>query len=250
MFYIKFRKCARALKSLIALGIALGFVLAIGIAGLAQPSPTASHAVSPPPNVVATSSPTVDEVIDMVLNRNPGLRSYQAHAVLNVRQLNFPWLNPVLVGKVYYNKPGYEVYDFPHTPSYLQGITKVEGAVGLANRWRHCYNITLEIRPDNYVLHMVPKILGEVAQMDVSIDKKSGEERFSNWSYHRQADSVQLWQTYSNVGGYDVVTSQAADITKHIIRAKATGTFDAFNFNVPVPTPTATPSDPLHQCDN
>ena len=134
MFYIKSLKCVRALKSLVAPGIAFGFVLAIGFAGLAQPSPSASHAVSPPPKVLATSSPTVDDVIDMVLKRNPGLQSYEAHASLNVRQLNFPWLNPVLDGKVYYNKPGYEVYDFPHTPSYLQGITKVEGAVGLANR--------------------------------------------------------------------------------------------------------------------
>src|SRR4029077_19528834 len=184
MFTIKSMKCVRTLKALVAPAIALGFVLAIGFAGLAQPSPSASQAVSPAPNVRATSSPTVDDVIDMVLNRNPGLRSYQAHATLNVRQLNFPWLNPVLDGKVYYTKPGYEVYDFPHTPSYLQGITKVEGAVGLANRGRHCYNITLESRPDTYVLHMVPKILGEVAQMDVSIDKKSGEEKFFNWSYH------------------------------------------------------------------
>jgi len=250
MLNIGLRKCVRALKSLVVPVLALGFVFAIGFAGLAQPSPSVSHAVSPAPKGQATSAPTVDDVIDMVLDRNPGLRSYGAHATLNVRQLNFPWLSPVLEGKVYYTKPGYEVYDFPHTPSYLQGITKVEGAVGLANRWRHCYDITLETRPDSYVLHMVPKILGEVAQMDVSIDKKSGEERFFNWSYHRETDSVQLWQTYSNVGGYDVVTSQAADITKHLIRAKATGTFDAFHFNVPVPTPTATPSNPLHQCDN
>jgi len=250
MFNIKSLTCVRALKSLVAPGIAFGFILAIGFAGLAQPAPSASNGGSSPPKVQATSSPTVDDVIDMILNRNPGLQSYEAHARLDVRQLNFPWLNPVLEGKVYYNKPGYEVYDFPHTPSYLKGITKVEGAVGLASRWRHCYNITLEVRPDTYVLHMVPKILGEVAQMDVSIDKKSGEERFFNWSYHRQADSVQLWQTYSNVGGYDVVTAQAADVTKHSIRAKATGTFDTFHFNVPAPTPTPTPSDPLHQCDN
>lgn len=249
MFYIKLQKCARPLARLVALGVALGFVAAVGAAGLAQPSPPASQ-VSPAPKARTTSSPTVDSVIDMVLNRNPGLGSYEAHARLDVRQLNFPWLNPVLEGKVYYNKPGYEVYDFPHTPSYLQGITKVEGAVGLANRWRHCYNITLDVRPDDYVLHMVPKILGEVAQMDVTIDKNSGEERFFNWSYHRQADSVQLWQTYSNVNGYDVVTAQAADISKHYIRAKATGTFDTFRLNVPAPTPTPTPSNPLHQCDN
>jgi hypothetical protein len=230
MFHINF---VRALRILVVIALASGFIAAVGSSVQSSPA-----------------SPTVESVIDSVLNRNPGLRSYQAHASLDVRQLNFPWLHPVLDGKVYFNAPGYTVYDFPHTASYLQGITKVEGAVGLASRWRHCYDITLEVRPDAYVLHMVPKILGEVAQMDVSVDKTTSDLKFFNWSYHHPGDSVQLWQTYSRVGGFDVVTAQSADITKRHIRAKATGTFDAFQFNVPVPTPTATPSNPLHQCDN
>jgi hypothetical protein len=120
----------------------------------------------------------------------------------------------------------------------------------MASRWRYCYNITLETQPDAYLLRMVPKIRGEVSEMDVSIDKKSGNPQFFNWSYWHQGDTVSLWQTYAMVGGYDVVTAQRADITKHHIRAKATGAFDGFQYNVPVPTPTPTPSDPYHHCDN
>jgi hypothetical protein len=229
-----------SLRAWLAPALIVGLIVAIGFAGLAAPSPSASD----------TASPEVDHVIDMVLNRNPGLQSYQAHARLDVAQLNFPWLHPVMDGKVYYNRPGYTVYDFPHTPSYLQGITKAEGAVGIVSRWRHCYNISLEDRSDAYVLHMVPKILGEVAEMDVTIDKTNGELQHFQWTYHRHADSVTLTQHYTNIGGYDVVTSQESDITKHWIRAKATGTFDSFHYNVPAPTPTPTPSNPLHQCDN
>ncbi len=233
----------RALKGLLASLLAGCLIVAIGVAGLAQPS-------SPALDVRSTAKSNVDQVIDFVLARNPGLRSYQAHASLDVRQVNFPYLHPILDGKVYYNSPGFTVYYFPHTPSYLQGITRVEGAIGMASRWRHCYTITLEVQPDQYVLHMVPKIRGEVAQMDVGVDRKSGDPQFFNWSYHNAGDSVQLWQTYSLIGGYDVVTSQSAVIDKHHIRAKATGTFDAFQYNVPVPTPTPTPTNPLHQCDN
>jgi hypothetical protein len=232
----------RALKGLLAPLLAFGLIVAIGVAGLAKPSSS--------PDAGPGARLNVDEVIESVLARNPGLRSYQAHASLDVRQVNFPYLHPILDGKVYYNSPGFTVYDFPHTPSYLQGITRVEGAIGMASRWRHCYNITLEVQPDQYVLHMVPKIRGEVSQMDVSVDRKSGNPLFFHWSYHNAGDSVQLWQTYSVIGGYDVVTAQSATIDKHHIRAKATGTFDAFQYNVPVPTPTPTPTDPLHQCDN
>lgn len=239
------------IKNVIVPALAGASILAIGVAGLAQPSPTASgEAQASPLTVKASASPGVDGVIDMVLNRNPGLRSYQAHANLDIQQVNFPYLHPVLDGKVYYNSPGYTVYDFPHTPSYLQGITKVEGAVGMATRWRHCYNITLEYTPQAYVLHMVPKIRGEVSQMDVTVDKATGNPERFNWSYHDAGDSVSLSQTFAAVGGYAVVTAQKSEIAKHHIRAKATGTFDSFAYNVPVPTPTPTPSDPLHQCDN
>ncbi len=238
----------RASKGLLAPLFAGCLILAVGVGGLAQPS--SSPGESPSPGVAASASPNVESVIELVLARNPGLRSYQAHAVLDVRQTNFPYLHPVLDGKVYYTSPGYAVYDFPHTPSYLEGITKVEGAVGMASRWRHCYNITLEVQPDTYVLHMVPKIRGEVSQMDVNVDRRSGSPEFFNWTYHNEGDSVQLWQTFAVVGSYDVVTAQSAAIYKHHIRAKATGTFDTFQYNVPVPTPTPTPSDPLHQCDN
>ena len=235
-----------ALKNALVPALTASLLLAIGLAGLAQPTPSGSASDSPP----RTHTQEVDRVIDMVLDRNPGLRSYSAHVVLDVQQVNFPYLHPVMDGHVYYNSPGYTVYDFPHTPSYLQGITKVEGAVGLASRWRHCYNIRLETRPDSFVLHMVPKIRGEVSQMDVSIDKNTGNPFFFNWSYYNEGDSVQLSQTFGKVGSFDVVTGQHADIHKHHIRAKAVGTFDAFQYNVPVPTPTPTPTDPLHQCDN
>ncbi len=231
--------------------VTCGLTLAIGLAGVGQPSPTASHHTSPSPNASADSaSPEVNRIIDTVLHRNPGLQSYQAHAQLDVRQLNFPWLHPILDGKVYYNDPGYTVYDFPHTPSYLQGITKAEGAVGIVSRWRHCYNITVEHQPSAYILHMVPKIYGEVAEMDVTVNKTNANLEHFQWFYHRQADSVTLTQYYSKIGAYDVVTRQQADITKHFIRAKATGTFDSFRYNVPAPTPTPTPTNPLHQCDN
>lgn len=241
----------RNVKNTLVPALAGIFVFAIWIAGLAQPTPAASgDALTAPAGAKATASPGVDGVIDLVLGRNPGLKSYQAHANLDIRQVNFPYLHPVLDGHVYYNSPGYTVYDFPHTPSYLQGITKVEGAVGMASRWRHCYNITLEYQPQAYVLHMVPKIRGEVSQMDVTIDKASGNPEQFHWSYHNGGDSVSLSQTFSAVGGYDVVTAQKSEIDKHHIRALATGTFDSFTYNVPVPTPTPTPSDPLHQCDN
>lgn len=198
----------------------------------------------------ASSTPHPAEVIGLILRDNPGLDSYKAHAHLDIRQVNFPWLHPVLDGSVFYSKPGFSVYDFPHTPSYLKGITKVEGSVGLANRWQQCYNISVETDREAYNLHMTPKIRGEVKEMDVVVDRNDGTVHHIDWWYQNPGDHVALEQYYGFVSGFKVVTMQTSTIQLHHIRAVGRGQFDNFTFNVPVPTPTPTPSDPLHQCDN
>src|SRR4029077_18164061 len=96
----------------------------VGAAAFAGAAPTASSSPSAAPSAVP-----VRGVIDLITHRNPGLKSYQAHARLDARQLNFPWLRPVLDGTEYYADSGFTVLDFPHTPSYLKGITKIEGTV-------------------------------------------------------------------------------------------------------------------------
>jgi hypothetical protein len=208
----------------------------------------AAAAQTPPPSN-PPSRTTAEAVVDLILHHQPQLHSYAAHAVLDIQQVNFPYLHPILDGQVYYQAPGYTVYNFPNTPSYLQGITRAEGAMGMATRWMHCYDITVHSMPDAYQMHMVPKIRGEVAALDVTV-RPNGDLQHFVWSYHDPNDTISLTQIYRKVDGYDVVTAQQSDITRHHIRAKLTGTFDSFQYNVPVPTPTPTPSNPLHQCDN
>ena len=223
--------------------------LAAAIAGLTV---LAAVAIDGGAGIAATSapSPTVKSVIDLITHTNAGLDSYQAHASLDIRQLNFPWLHPVLDGTEYYGKPGFTIVDFPHTPSYLKGITKVEGTVLSAPKWEHCYDITMTTLPEAYVLHMVPKINGEVSSVDVTVGRADGQLQRFDWYYHGSDDHISLVQYYGTVYGYSVVQSQSSQITRHHIRAVGQATFSEFQFNVPVPTPTPTPSNPLHQCDN
>jgi hypothetical protein len=230
-----------------ALGLAL--CLATAIASLGQAPASASSAAAP----IASAAPggaSVEAVVELVLARNPGMKSYKAHAHLDLRQVTFPWLHPVLDGYEYLSSPGYTVFDYPHTPFYLKGITKVQGAFGNADRWIRCYYMTLAETPDAYQLHMVPKIEGEISAIDLLLGR-DGSIDHVDWQYRENPnDHIRLSQTYSTVNGYSVVTSQSSDVTLHHIRARGTQTFSGFEFNVPVPTPTPTPSDPLHACDN
>jgi len=231
------RKLKSVLPAFVA-GLVLTTAMAVGAAGQTTPAPSSS------------GDPSPQSIIDMILHDNPGLDSYKAHAHLDIRQVNFPWLHPILDGSQYFSKPGYTTYDFPHTPPYLKGITKVEGAVGLASRWMRCYNITAATDNDAYNLTMHPKIRGEVREMDVVVDRHDGTIHHIDWYYWNEGDHVSLDQYYGIVNGYKVVTIQKSTIQLHHIRAEGDGNFDGFQFNVPVPTPTPTPSDPLHACDN
>jgi len=206
-------------------------------------------AARPAPEAVASKDPSVDSIIATVVGREPTMLSYAAHAVLDIRQTNFPYLHPVLNGMQYYSRPGLTIVDLQHVPWYLNGITKIEGATLDADRWPHCYTIAVEAKNPGYLLHMVRKIRGEVDHIDVTV-APSGEIPHIEWFYHNAGDHVVLDQLYQSVNGYRVVTKQVSQITLHHIHALGTSSFTDFNFNTPVPTPTPTPSEPLRQCDN
>ncbi|HME80995.1 MAG TPA: hypothetical protein VKF82_02850 [Candidatus Eremiobacteraceae bacterium] len=225
-----------------ALAFGVAAVLGVGIA-------RAAGQASPPP-AYASAAANVDSIVDKVIDRNPGLHSYKATAHLDLRQVSFPYLHPVLDGHAYVSAPGYTTFDYPHTPFYLKGITKFQGAFGDASRWLRCYDITVAPKSDGYALHMVPKIEGEIAYVDVLLGLE-GTIDHVEWRYRENMkDYISLAQTYSTVDGHNIVTSQASDVALHHIRAKGTQTFSDFEFNVPVPTPSPTPSDPAHACDN
>ncbi|HEY5093637.1 MAG TPA: hypothetical protein VII69_00815 [Candidatus Eremiobacteraceae bacterium] len=200
-----------------------------------------------------TATPAKDQslqaIIATVVGREPTMTSYAAHAVLDIRQTNFPYLHPVLNGMQYYSRPGLTIVDLDHVPWYLNGISKIEGATLDANRWPHCYTIAVEQRSSGHLLHMVRKIRGEVDHIDVTV-AESGEIPHIEWFYHNAGDHVVLDQLYEKVNGYRVVTKQMSQITLHHIHALGTSSFTDFNFNTPVPTPTPTPTEPLRQCDN
>ncbi len=233
--------------------LAASLALLPAAAGYAA-SPTPKPSATPSGATVATSAspdaPTIASVIALVVNRNPGMSTYIAQAVLDVRQLNFPYLHPVLQGTEYFAKPGFTIFDYPHTPFYMKGITKVQGTFSNATRWPRCFDITMKALPDAYQMHMVPKVRGEIAALDVTVGRNGTLDHVDWYYWENPADHVRLTQTYTPVNGYSVVTSQTSEITLHHIRARGSQTFGAFQFNVAVPTPQPTPSDPLHQCDN
>jgi len=190
---------------------------------------------------------TADRVINLILSRNPTMQSYRAHAHLDARQLNFPYLHPVLDGTEYYTSPGYVVSEFPRVPFYLKSVNLSQTGAYAASRFRLCYDIALRIEHDAYVLHMTPKNAGRVAYVDVRVSEAGAIEHME-WHYDRRRDSIALDMIYSDIDGFNVITFERSTIRISHIAALANTTFDQFEFNLPVPTPTPAPTG--HECDS
>src|SRR5215467_2235890 len=101
----------RSIPAAIVAALVLTTAMAVGAACQTTPAPSSSS---------ASGDPAPQTVIDLILHDNPGLDSYKAHAHLDIRQVNFPWLHPILDGSQFFSKPGFTTYDFPHTPAYLK----------------------------------------------------------------------------------------------------------------------------------
>lgn len=197
----------------------------------------------------APQAVTADDVIRLILSRNPALKSYTAHAHLDIRQLNFPYLHPVLDGTMYYKSPGLIVSSFPHVPFYLKSVNFEQSAAYAATKFKQCYSVSVIEKGDHYFLHMEPYIHSRVKSLDVKVAKTDGAIQHMEWHYLQDPrDHIILDLHYSKVEGYDVVTAETTDIRVDHIRAIGLSLIDGFLFNVPVPTPT--PPVAGHECSN
>lgn len=213
----------------------------------ASPAPeTPSVARSMQPNGPGTKS--ADDVIHLILSRNPSLSSYIAHVHLDIRQLNFPYLHPSIEGTTYYKSPGLVVSTFPHVPFYLKSVNLQQTGAYAATKFKRCYAVSVSQDDLSYHLHMEPYIHSRVKSLDVTV-APDGAIQHMEWRYLQDSrDHIDLDIYYSNVGGYRVITGEIAKIRISHIRAIATSIFDGFQFNVPVPTPT--PPEIGHECSN
>lgn len=220
----------------------------LGACAAALAAPVSSAARQQAAGTASVAPATAQQVVALILSRNPKLRTYRAVAHLDIKQLNFPYLHPQFGGVEYYTSPGFVVSNFPHVPFYLRSVNFEQTGAYAATRFLECYNISTSAASDDYLLHMVPKQNGRVAYVEVRVSRADGAIRHMEWFYNKSRDHIAFDMDYSIVGGFQVITSQRSTIRMSHIVAVATSTFDDFQFNVPVPTPT--PAAPGHECDS
>jgi hypothetical protein len=208
-------------------------VAAAALAALVSTSAAAARASLPG----ATPADPV-AIVERVMERNPSLTSFQGRLHVDVRLTSFPWLREHLDATTYYKRPSnYEVV-FDRLPKVASGFEKLYTDVGDPSNWGKRFIMTnagqtsFEGHTD-ITLRLVQRVRGMIDHETVLVDPATWSIDQIRYDYYN-GGSITMSQSFRQLGGYSLLTSQRADIRIPHIRAVAYGTYSDYQTNVAV----------------
>ena len=177
-------------------------------------------------------------ILARVIERNPNLASFQGRLHVDIRLVSFPFIREHLDATTYYKRPSnYEVI-FDDVPSYAHGFEKLYTDVGDPSSWEKRFVITaggyaMLGKQRDVVLYLVQRVRGMIDHETVLVDPTTWTIAQIRYDYYN-GGSITMSQTFHDVGGYLLLTSQRADIRIPHVRAVAYGTYSDYQTNVAV----------------
>jgi hypothetical protein len=177
-------------------------------------------------------------ILARVIERNPTLASYQGRMHVDIRLISFPFIRQHLDATTYYKRPSnYEVV-FDKLPSYARGFEKLYTDIGDPANWEKRFVITPagDAQFENHrdlALHLVQRVRGMIDHETVLVDPATWSIDQIRYDYYN-GGSITMSQSFRNVGGYLMLTSQRADIAIPHVRAVAYGSYSDYQTNVAV----------------
>lgn len=177
-------------------------------------------------------------VIQKMLDRNPELRSFQAHVHVNLRMTSFPFYSPVLDGMSYFKHPNnYEVV-FDRVPPFAHGFDHFFSDMSDPSSWERRFIITVAGEPmlDGHrviELRLVAKIRGMIDHTSVFVDPNTYTVSRLEWHYYN-GGIISMQQWYRTEGGNTLLVYQRADINIPHVRANGDARYTDYRTNVAV----------------
>jgi hypothetical protein len=185
-----------------------------------------------------TDSADPGAVVARVIERNPNLTSFQGRLHVDIRLTSFPFIREHLDATTYYKRPSnYEVI-FDKVPGYAHGFEKLYTDVGDPSSWEKRFVITsggyaMFGKQRDVVLYLVQRVRGMIDHETVLVDPATWTIAQIRYDYYN-GGSITMSQTFRDVGGYLLLTSQRADIRIPHVHAVAYGTYSDYQTNVAV----------------
>ncbi|MBC5815772.1 MAG: hypothetical protein GIW97_04445 [Candidatus Eremiobacteraeota bacterium] len=177
-------------------------------------------------------------LVQKMIERNPDLRTFQARIHADVRLLSFPFYSPKLDGTSYFKRPDNYQVVFDRVPPFARGLDHFFSDLADPSTWERRFDITIEGRPESsgrrvIQMKLVAKIRGMIDHTDVYVDPGTYEVVRLQWHYYN-GGVITMDQTYRNVGTFNMLSSQHAEIHVPHIRAVADSQYSEYHTNIAV----------------
>lgn len=167
---------------------------------------------------------------------NPDLHDFTAAMHAHVAMKSFPFLSADLDGTYYYKAPDKTKVVFTGgVPVVAQQFDKLYARIESPSQWNEKYVVTT-VSDDGTTAHfkLVPKIKGNVEQIDASADDKNATVTSMRWQY-RNGGYAEMTNKYGRVGGILVVESQTGHVEEPGYVADITSTIGNYKINSGIP---------------
>jgi outer membrane lipoprotein-sorting protein len=166
---------------------------------------------------------------------NANLHTYTATMKAHVALTTFPFITADLVGTYYHKDPDRNKLEITSgLPAIASQFGKLYPNIEPPSRWSETFDISV-VSDDGKAtqLKLTPKVAGNVASIDATVDDAQATVRSMQWNYSGGA-SAQMENTYEMVHGYLLVTSQTGSVSEPSYKGTITSHISDYKINPPI----------------
>lgn len=185
---------------------------------------------------VPASGSAQDDLLTKMSALNKNLHSYSATMKAHVVMTTFPFISTDLDGTYYHKNPDRDKLEITNgLPGVAQQFSKLYPHIVPAGQWDQVFSVD-KISDDGSITHfkLTPKKQGNVQTIDAVVDDKRGTVTSMTWTY-ANGGTAQMTNTYSEIKGYELVTSQSGHVDEPQYKGTITSTLSNYKINPSLP---------------
>lgn len=173
-----------------------------------------------------------DDLLVRAAAVNPNLHSYTADLHAHVALKTFPYLSTDLSGTYYHKDPNKDKLDITSgLPGLAKQFSKLYPHFVSPGRWNDVFVVTKSGDDGtNTTYKLVPRKRGNIDHIDAAVGDKDALVSSMTWHYYN-GGSASMNNTYSTIGGDQVVTAQTGSVDEPAYKGDINATLDNYKFN-------------------
>lgn len=177
-----------------------------------------------------------DDLLARMSSANNGLHAYTATMKAHVVMTTFPFLTTDLDGTYYHKNPDLDKLEITGgLPGVAQQFSKLYPHIIPPSEWSEVYTVD-KVADDGSAAHfkLVPKKQGNVQSIEAVVDDKRATVTSMTWSY-ANGGTAEMTNTYGNVKGYTLITSQSGNVDEPQYKGTISSTMSNYKINPSIP---------------